>query len=96
MAPLILPSRPITTFGFGVFEVWLSTNIDPKAAVNFTTSIGDSVSPGFPPIVPLIPDMLLINATMQNLGEQKYGFTTRCFQRVENLTSKEILLPKKI
>jgi 2-polyprenyl-3-methyl-5-hydroxy-6-metoxy-1,4-benzoquinol methylase len=35
----------------------------PNAAVNFTTSIAVSASPGFPPIVPLMPDILLINAT---------------------------------
>jgi len=35
----------------------------PNAAVYFTMSNGESVVPGFPPIVPLIPEMLLINAT---------------------------------
>jgi SAM-dependent methyltransferase len=40
----------------------------PKAEVNFTTSTGDKDSPGFPPIVPLMPEMLLINATCQCFG----------------------------
>ncbi len=32
-----------------------------KAAVYFTTSKGDSDSPGFPPMVPLIPDILFMS-----------------------------------
>jgi len=44
----------------------------PKAAVYFTTSNGDSDSPGFPPIVPLIPEMLLINAKFKILRMQNY------------------------
>ncbi len=35
----------------------------PNAAVNFTTSMGVRDVPGVPPIVPLIPEILLINAT---------------------------------
>ncbi len=35
----------------------------PNAAVNFTTSMGVNDSPGCPPMVPLMPEMLLINAT---------------------------------
>jgi NADH:ubiquinone oxidoreductase subunit H len=34
----------------------------PNAAVNFTISTGVRLSPVFPPIVPLIPEILLINA----------------------------------
>jgi hypothetical protein len=34
----------------------------PNAAENFTISTGVRFSPGNPPMVPLIPDMLLINA----------------------------------
>ncbi|MFM1794295.1 MAG: hypothetical protein RL642_680, partial [Bacteroidota bacterium] len=34
----------------------------PNAAVYFTTSKGDNDSLGFPPIVPLIPDILLMSA----------------------------------
>jgi len=60
MGPLILPSLPITTL-FGRFP---ALNQEPNAAVNFTMSMGDSVSPGLPPMVPRIPDMLLINATV--------------------------------
>jgi hypothetical protein len=37
-----------------------------------TTSSGESDSPGFPPIVPLIPEMLLINATGEFLACQNY------------------------
>jgi hypothetical protein len=53
--------------------------IFPKAAVKRTMSIAVKDSPGLPPIVPLIPEILLINATKQNLipknfGRQKYGF----------------------
>jgi hypothetical protein len=44
----------------------------PKAAVYFTTSNGLSDSPGFPPIVPLIPEMLLINAKLNILRMQNY------------------------
>lgn len=35
----------------------------PKAAENFTMSIAVRDSPGFPPMVPLMPEMLLISAT---------------------------------
>jgi hypothetical protein len=42
-----------------------SAIIFPNEAVNFTTSIAVSELPGMPPIVPLIPDMLLINATVK-------------------------------
>jgi hypothetical protein len=57
----------------------LSAMIFPKAAVKRTMSIAVNDSPGLPPIVPLIPEILLINATKQNLipknfGRQKYGF----------------------
>jgi hypothetical protein len=44
----------------------------PNAAVYFTTSNGVRDSPGFPPIVPLIPEMLLINAKFQILRMQNY------------------------
>ena len=37
--------------------------MEPKAEVNFTTSSGDKFSPGFPPIVPLIPDIDFIKDT---------------------------------
>src|ERR1700722_515824 len=58
ISPLILASRPIT-----IFFPFFCRIRPPKAAVNLTTSSGERVSPGFPPIVPLIPEMLLINAT---------------------------------
>ena len=45
----------------------------PYAAVYFTTSNGESDSPGNPPIVPLIPDILLINVKVKFfLWEQSY------------------------
>lgn len=42
----------------------------PNDAVYLTTSRGESVSPGLPPIVPRMPEMLLINATISDLGVQ--------------------------
>jgi hypothetical protein len=44
----------------------------PKEAVYFTTSSGDNVSPDLPPIVPLIPEILFINATLQEFGALNY------------------------
>jgi hypothetical protein len=35
-----------------------------KAAVNFVISTGVKLFPELPPIVPLIPDMLLMSATL--------------------------------
>ena len=74
MAPLIRPSRPTTTLAGVPALPACSHNSEPKAAVNFTTSIGERVSPGLPPMVPLIPEILLINATEKRLGLQKYVF----------------------
>jgi hypothetical protein len=69
IGPLIRPSLPITTFLLPVFL----TSQDPKADVNLTISSGDKESPGFPPMVPLIPEILFINATSQgDLGLQTY------------------------
>jgi hypothetical protein len=53
-------SRPIT-----ILEIPVSffTQV-PKAAANFTASMGVSASSTFPPIVPLIPEMDLINVTI--------------------------------
>ena len=67
MGPLILPSLPTTTFLF--FDVMM---LLPKAEVYITTSKGERDSPGFPPIVPLIPEILLINATGEFLGSRIY------------------------
>jgi hypothetical protein len=61
MLPLIRPSRPITTFGELLF---LLNSQLPYAAVNFTISSGVKLFAVLPPIVPRIPDMLLINATI--------------------------------
>ena len=58
IGPLILPSLPTTIFLFSA-----EINFRPNAAVYFTMSNGDKVSPGFPPIVPRMPEILLINAT---------------------------------
>jgi len=46
----------------------------PKAAVNFTMSRGVRLSPGVPPMVPLIPEILFISANTFGLwfGRQKY------------------------
>lgn len=38
----------------------------PNAAVNLTTSTGVRDVPGAPPIVPLIPEMLFINDTIND------------------------------
>ncbi len=57
-SPLMRPSRPITIL---LLVVFFCSNM-PKAAVYLTTSSGDSVSPGFPPMVPRMPEMLFINA----------------------------------
>jgi len=38
----------------------------PNAAVNLTTSTGVRDVPGAPPTVPLIPEILLINDTINN------------------------------
>lgn len=53
-----LASRPTTTFLLPSVRI-----IRAKAAVNFTTSKGVRASPLLPPIVPLIPDIDLINVT---------------------------------
>lgn len=45
----------------------------PYAAVYFTTSSGESDSPGNPPIVPLMPEILFISAKVKFfLWEQSY------------------------
>jgi len=44
----------------------------PNAAVNFTMSTGVRLVPGVPPIVPLIPEMLLINATTNSSKVNDY------------------------
>lgn len=44
----------------------------PYAAVNFMMSTGVRLVPGVPPIVPLIPEMLLINATTNSSKVNDY------------------------
>ena len=44
----------------------------PNAAENFTISTGVRLVPGVPPIVPLIPEMLLINATTNSSKVNDY------------------------
>ena len=56
--PLILPSRPTITF---FFPADFLINQVPYADANFTISIGVRLSFGRPPMVPLKPEMLLIN-----------------------------------
>jgi hypothetical protein len=81
--PDILPSRPTTILAGNDLSCLLSAIMLPNEAVNLTISIAVKDSPGFPPIVPLMPEMLLINATKTVLilppihggkGVQKYGF----------------------
>jgi hypothetical protein len=50
----------MTTF---LFTSGLLIIVAAKAAVNFTTSSGVKLSPLLPPIVPLIPEIDLINVT---------------------------------
>jgi hypothetical protein len=57
----------MTIFRFFPF----SSNQLPKAAANLTTSSGVKLSPGFPPIVPRIPEILLINATFSRFSKYK-------------------------
>ena len=53
------PSLPITT----LWPLPDRNSQVPKADVNRTISNGVRPDPGFPPMVPLMPEMLLINAT---------------------------------
>jgi hypothetical protein len=47
----------------------------PNAAENLTISSGVRFSLGLPPIVPLMPEMLLVNATKKRFNRlQKYRF----------------------
>jgi hypothetical protein len=66
-APIIGPeglaSRPMTTLGFLNFVL----RISPKAAAYLTTSNGDKVSPGLPPMVPRIPAIDFINVNFLNI-----------------------------
>jgi hypothetical protein len=46
------------------FPLFLSFTQLPNAAANLTISRGVRFSPGLPPIVPLIPEILLIKGTV--------------------------------
>ena len=48
--------------------------MQPNADANFTISIGVRDSPGFPPMVPRMPEMLLINATRKKFWVAKIRF----------------------
>src|ERR1700748_940978 len=54
-------------------------------------SRGDRFSPGRPPIVPLIPEMLLINATGARFNEHK-NKVFRCSSSLPRKQSEDILL----
>jgi hypothetical protein len=41
----------------------------PNAAANFTTSTGVNASPGFPPIVPRIPEIDFIKVTVKKFAK---------------------------
>src|SRR5690606_3200020 len=69
IAPEIRASRPTTSVNDFVFLLFWSQV--PKAAVNFTTSSGVRFSSTFPPMVPRIPEILLIN------GIEIYKFNWR-------------------
>ena len=60
ISPEILASLPKIIFNFSFPERSFKKIIN--AAVNLTMSMGLKPSPGFPPIVPLIPDIDFINA----------------------------------
>jgi hypothetical protein len=64
----------------------------PKAAVYITTSNGERDSPGFPPIVPLIPEMLLISATGEFLGCQIYKKKMVSWIKLNNSAIKPSIL----
>jgi hypothetical protein len=64
ISPETRASRPITILVLCEFFFAHSA----YAAVNFTTSIGLSVSPLLPPIVPLIPEIDLINDTLRSFS----------------------------
>ena len=53
-----------------MYVFFLSIHV-PYAAVYFTISTGVSPSPGFPPIVPLIPEIDLISANFRFLFPAK-------------------------
>ena len=44
-----------------------------KAAANFTISTGERLSPGFPPIVPLIPEIDFISAIYISIYQTHKG-----------------------
>ena len=56
-----------------IFPCFSSSSV-AKAAVNFTISAGVRFSPGLSPMVPLIPDMLLISGTVCILGGKNTSF----------------------
>ena len=55
ISPDILASRPTTILGLRPFTV--ADTCCAYAVVNLTMSMGVRASPGFPPTVPLIPDI---------------------------------------
>jgi hypothetical protein len=60
ISPEILASLPMITLGLLVSDITQA----PYAEVNLTISIGVNPSPGFPPMVPLIPEIDLISDTI--------------------------------
>jgi hypothetical protein len=63
MPPEILASLPITTVQ-GVFDLFCILSQVAYAEVKTTISSGLSPSPGLPPMVPLMPEMEVINDTV--------------------------------
>jgi hypothetical protein len=61
MAPEIRASRPTTILSL-LFPEFCFAHVAYEA-VNFTTSSGLNPSPGFPPIVPRIPEIDFIKVT---------------------------------
>ena len=71
ISPLMRPSLPTTIFLEKISCGLSFNNKVPNAAVNFTMSNGVRLSPVFPPIVPLIPDILFINAIRYHFSERQ-------------------------
>lgn len=71
ISPLIRASRPITITGFPVV---LLIQV-PNAAVNLIMSSGVRLCPALPPIVPRMPEMLLISVIPWRKGTHFHAFT---------------------
>ena len=78
MDPLSRPSLPTTTL-VGAFCSFIHT---ARAAVQSTTSAGVRLSPAFPPMVPLIPDIDFINVTYLCFQAVKLAHFIICWSKI--------------